>query len=163
MQFLHYLYKNGCYYSGLFSACSALCTIKHIGGYTLSDHTLISKFIKDIYVSIWDINVLFAYFGSLPVNSELTLKCLTEKLTTNIFILSKQRKQTLLVIDIDNVKTYEGKLIILANSSLKHTKPSRPLQHIVYHKFNGNPKLYVIECAKVYIEIRKELVSLEIK
>ena len=61
---------------------------------------------KDIYVSIWDINVLFAYFGSLPVNSELTLKCLTEKLTTNIFILSKQRKQILLAIDIDNVKTY---------------------------------------------------------
>ena len=72
-------------------------------------------------------------------------------------------KQTLLAIDIDNFKIYEDKLIILPNSSLKHTKPSRPLQAIVYHKFNGNPKLCVVECAKLYIEIRKELVPPEIK
>ena len=31
------------------------------------------------------------------------------------------------------------------------------------HKLNGNPKLCVVECAKVYIEIRKELVPPEIK
>ena len=39
-------------------------------------------------------------------------------------------------------------------SSLKHTKPSRPLEAIVYHKFNVNPKLCVAECAKLYIETR---------
>ena len=115
------------------------------------------------YVNIWDINVLLAYFEFLPTNSELTLKCLTEKLTVLLLILNKQRKQTLLAIDIDNVKIYEGKLIILPNSSLKHTEPSQPLQAIVYHKFNGNPKLCVVECAKLCIEIRKGLVPPEIK
>ena len=104
-----------------------------------------------------------AYFESLPANSELTLKCLTEKLTVLFLILSEQRKQTLLAIDIDNFKIYENKLNILPNSSLKHTKPSRPPQAIVYHKLNGNPKLCVVECAKVYIEIRKELFPPEIK
>ena len=104
-----------------------------------------------------------AYFESLPANSELTLKCLTEKLTVLLLILSEQWKQTLLAIDIDNVKIYEDKLIILPNSSLKHTEPSQPLQAIVYHKFNGNPKLCVVECAKLYIEISKELVPPEIK
>ena len=74
-----------------------------------------------------------------------------EKLTVQFLILSEQWKQTLLAIDIDNVKTYEDKLIIFPNSSLKHTKPSRPLQTIVYHKFNGSPKLSVVECAKLYI------------
>ena len=111
--------------------------------------TLISKFMKVIlqhptlplYVNIWDINVLFAYFEYLPANCELTLKCLTEKLIALLLILIKQRKQTLLVIDTDNVKIYEYKLIILPNSSPKHTNPSRPLQSTVYHKFNGNPKL----------------------
>ena len=52
---------------------------------------------------------------------------------------------------------------MLSNSSLKHTKPSRPLQAIAYHKLNGNPKLCVVECAKLYIEIRTELVPPEIK
>ena len=137
LKFLYYLYQNGCYYSGLSSARSALSTIVHIEGYSkLSDHPLISKFMKGIYnqhptlpryVNIWDINILLAYFESLPANSELTLKCLTEKLTVLLLILSEQRKQTLLAIDIDNVKIYEDKLIIFPNSSLKHTKPSRPL------------------------------------
>ena len=173
LKLLYYLYKNGCYYFGLSSARSALSTIVHIDGYSkLSDHPLISKFMKGIYnqhptlpryVNIWDINVLWAYFEPLPTDSELTLKCLTEKLTVLLLILSEQRKQILLAIDIDNVKSYEDKLIILSNSSLKHTKPSRPLQAIVYHKVNGNPKLCVVECAKFYIEIRKELVPLEIK
>ena len=68
-----------------------------------------------------------------------------------------------MAIDIDNVKIYEDKLIIIPISSLKHTKPSRPLQAIVYHKFNGNPKFCEVECAKLYIGIRKELVPPEIK
>ena len=108
-------------------------------------------------------NILFVYFESLPESSELTLKCLTEKLTVLLLILSEQWKETLLAIDIDNVKIYENKLLILPNSSLKHTYSSRPLQAIVYHKFNGNPKLCLVECAKLYIEIRKELVPPDIK
>ena len=71
-------------------------------------------------------------------------------------------KQTSLALDIDNVKIYEVKFIILPNSSIKHAKQSRPLQAIVYHKFNGNHKLHVIECAKLHIEIRKKLVPPEI-
>ena len=86
-----------------------------------------------------------------------------EKLTVQLLILSEQRKKNLLAIDIDNVKIYEDKLIILPNSSLKHTKPSRPLHATVYHKYNRNPKLSVVECAKLYIEIRNELVPSEIK
>ena len=104
-----------------------------------------------------------AYFESLPANSELTLKCLTEKLTVLLLILSERRKQTLLAINIDNVKIYEDKLIILPNSLLKHTKSSRPLQAIVYHKFIGDAKLCVVECAKLYVEMRRELVPPETK
>ena len=63
-------------------------------------------------------------------SSELTLKCLTEKLIALLLILSEPQKQTLLVIDIENVKIYEDKLIIIPNSSLKHTKPKRHLQAI---------------------------------
>ena len=73
------------------------------------------------YNNIWVINIVLAYFESLPANFELTLKCLIEKLTVLFLILSEQRKETLLAIDIDNVKIYENKLIRLPNSSIKHT------------------------------------------
>ena len=90
----------------------------------------ICKFMKGVYNqhptlpcynNIWVINIVLAYFESLPANSELTLKCLIEKLTVLFLILSEQRKETLLAIDIDNVKIYENKLIRLPNSSIKHT------------------------------------------
>ena len=42
-------------------------------------------------------------------------------------------------------------------------KPRRPLQAILYRKFNVNPRLCLVEYAKRYIEIRKKLVSPEIK
>ena len=41
------------------------------------------------YVNIWDINILLAYFESLPANFELTLKCFTENLTVLLLILSE--------------------------------------------------------------------------
>ena len=85
---------------------------------------------------------------------------ITEKLTALLLILFEQWNQTLLAIDIDNLKTYGNKLIILPNFSLKHIKISQP---IAYHRFNGNHKRCIAECAKAYIEIRKELTSPEIK
>ena len=49
LKFSYYLYKNGCHYSGLPTARSALFTIVHIEGYSkLSDHLIISKFMKGI-------------------------------------------------------------------------------------------------------------------
>ena len=132
----------------------------HIEGYSkLSGHPIISKFMKGIYnqhptlpryVNIWDLNILLAYSESLPANSFLTLKCFAEKQIVQFLILSEQWKQILLALDIDNVKIYEDKLIIFPNSSLKHTKPSRSLQAIVY-QFNGSLKLSVVERAKLYI------------
>ena len=85
---------------------------------------------------------------------------ITEKLTALLLILFEQWNQTLLAIDIDNLKTYGNKLIILPNFSLKHIKLSQP---IAYHRFNGNHKSCIAECTKAYIEIRKELASPEIK
>ena len=99
LKFLYYLYKNDCYYSGLSSACSALSTIVRIEGCSkLSGHPFIAKLMKGIYnqhptlpryVNIWNIKILLAYFESLPANSKLTLKCLTEKLTAMLLILSE--------------------------------------------------------------------------
>ena len=86
---------------------------------------------KDIYnkhpsllrnANIWNIKILLVYFHSVPDNSELSLKCLTEKITVLLLLIGEQWKQILFYIDIDNVKIQQGKLVTLPNSSLKHTK-----------------------------------------
>ena len=61
------------------------------------------------YVNIWDINVLLLAYNSI------------EKLTALLVILSEQQKQILLAIHIDNVSIHEDNIIILPNSSIKHT------------------------------------------
>ena len=50
LAFLHSMYLNGCFYSGLCAACSALSSVVTINGFIkLSDHPLISWYLKGIY------------------------------------------------------------------------------------------------------------------
>ena len=92
---------------------------------------------------------MLAYFDTLPANFERTLKCLTETLTVLVLILSEHQTQTLLAIDIIKSRLLKRNSSYSQTHHLNNTKPSQPLQHIVYGKFNGNPKLHVAECAKV--------------
>ena len=66
LKILYYLYKNACYYSGLSYVCSALPTIVHIEGCSkLSDHPVISKFMKDIYNQHPNLLPVMSMFGTL--------------------------------------------------------------------------------------------------
>ena len=77
-------------------------------------------------------------FSSHPIGQSLAQFSLPKEIEE--IILTAWKPKTAVKY---NVRTYEDKFLILPNSSLKHTKPSRPLQSIVSHRFNGNPKLCV--------------------
>ena len=170
--FLTELYNNGCHYSGLCNARSALATsVQLIGGPNVSNHPLICRFIKGIYnrhppmpiyVKIWDINKVLNYIDSLPVNEELSYKQLTQKLVVLLMILGARRKQALHSVQIDNVVLDENACVLLPNKVLKHSKPGRNIEPIIYHSFEHN-KLCVVKCIKQYIKQRCKLVNTEQK
>ena len=106
LSFLHGMYTKGCLYSGLCEARSALSSVACIKGFSkLSDHPMISKYLKDIfnrhlplpkYTQIWDIKQVLDYYANFPDNEELEFKYIAKKLAMLFLILGARRKQTLL-------------------------------------------------------------------
>ena len=91
--------------SGLFAARSALSSLITTKGYLkLSDHPLISRYLKGIYnrhpplpkyVNIWDLTLLLKYYEKTENNGCLEFKELFKKTVMLFSILGARRKQDL--------------------------------------------------------------------
>ena len=118
------MYTEGCLYSGLCGARSALSSAVCIKGFPkLSDHPIISRYVKGIltrqpplpkYKQIWYINQVLDYYTNLPANKELEFKYIVKKLVLLFFILGARRRQALFTINIEN--------IIFADNNYSFTK-----------------------------------------
>ena len=75
-------------------------------------------------------------------------------------ILGAMRKKALHSVQIDNVVLDENVCVLLPNKVLKHSKPGRNIEPIIYHSFE-NKKLCVVKCIKQYIKQRCKLVNTE--
>ena len=73
LKFLHGMYNDGCLYSGLCAAWSALAGVVSIKGFAkLSNHPLLVRYLKGIfnrhppmprYMHIWGINLVLTYYN----------------------------------------------------------------------------------------------------
>ena len=129
LAFLHSIYLNGCFYSGLCAACSALSSVVTINGFIkLSDHPLISWYLKGIYnrhpvlpkySNTWDMSLLSKYYNSIGNNENLQFKDPVKKTVVLFMILGACRKQALFTITVDNIVVEENKIVFLPNKTLK--------------------------------------------
>ena len=159
--------------SGLFAARSALSSLITTKGYLkLSDHPLISRYLKGIYnrhpplpkyVDIWDLTLLLKYYEQKENNDCLEFKGLVKKTVMLFIILGARRKQALFTLSVDNIVFKENKVILLPNKNMKHTKGNGPLESLTYHHYPDNEKLCIVKCLQSYIEIRKTLVTRDIR
>ena len=86
LKFLHGMYNDGCLYSGLCAARSALASVVTIKGFVkLSDHPLLVRYLKGIfnrhpplprYMHIWNINLVLTYYNKIGHNEDLEFKYL---------------------------------------------------------------------------------------
>ena len=167
------MYCNGCLYSGLCAARSALSSSITIKGYLkLSDHPFISRYLKGIYnkhpplsryVGIWDLTLLLKYFEQKENNNCLEFKELLKKTVMLFIILGARRKQVLFTLSVDNIVFKENNVILLPNKIMKYTKANRPLEPLIYHRYPDNEKLYIVKCLQSYLGIRNTLVTRDIK
>ena len=159
--FLYDVYKNGCLYSGICTARSALSSVIMIEVYDkLSSHLLVTKFVEGIfnkhpthpkYDNVWDITILLTDYDNIPPNSELDFKYLCKKLVILILILGARREQALTSITVKNVVLGHYKVILLANKTMKHSAPNRPMKPFVYHSYKENEKLSKVNCMQFYL------------
>ena len=78
LKFLHGMYNDGCLYSGLCAAQSALASVVTVKGFAkLSDHPLLVRYQEGIfnrhpplsrYMHIWDINLVLSCYDRIGHN-----------------------------------------------------------------------------------------------
>ena len=114
---------------------------------------------KPRYSKTWKVSIVLDYLKSLPVNNELSLLVLSQKLLTLIALVSAQRTQTLASIDTSHLNISVNSCVISVFDLLKTNCPKRGLGHnkIVIPKFDENPKLCVLRTLNDYLDRTESL------
>jgi len=167
LEFFTNLYVNGCHYSGLCAARSALSSLIHIeDGPAISSHPLINRFLKGIfnmhppaprYVDIWDVDKVLSYFNGKDYNDRLSFKELCHKTVTLLMILGANRKNAFSTFSIDDIKTDGTKCVICPSKVMKHSRPGFKPTPLVFHRYQLNEKLCVVSCIEHYLIQRNKL------
>ena len=138
----------------------------------MSEHTLVSQYLKGIYnryppppkcVNIWDNSLLLRWYDNIDSNDNLQFKALVKKTVMLFIILGERKKQALFTLSTGNIIFKENKVILLANKTMKYTKPNTLLELFIYHHYPENQKLCIVNCLKSYIGMRNGLVGEDIK
>ena len=98
-------------YSSLNTARSALSCFLTINNHPVEKHPLVCRFLKGAFekkpppnrhYAIWDVKTVLAYLKTFTPNSSLNLKEISHKLVMLLALVSIQRKQTLVHVNINN-------------------------------------------------------------
>ena len=141
VEFLTELYKLGLSYSSINTARCALSAIlvnSASSNSTFGQHVDVKRFMKSIFQSIrrpalprynktWDVNTMLQHLLSLKDTNELSLKDITLVLVILVALTTAQRGQSLHLMDIVNMVQEKDTLTFMLASSVKQTKPGRPL------------------------------------
>ena len=169
LQFLTKLHKENKSYSYISSVRSALASVVSVPGYPkLSDHPLISRFIKGIfhinppkprYSYMWDVNKVFSFLKQQGGNDILDQKQLTQKLAMLLLLYSGQRCSTLLSLDIKFMDLQEGTCIFYPNKLLKHSRQNRKSDVFIFNACGQELRLCPIKIITEYLKRRNQLVD----
>ena len=170
LSFLTKLFEDGCSYSQINSARSALSLLFALekSNQWGSLH-LVKRFMKGVfelrpvmpkYSTIWDVKIVFNYFRQLPSPSELTLNVLSKKLALLIGLVSGgQRCQTIHCINLKDLIFTKNKLLIPIMDKIKQTKHGKHMAPLQFKRYYNEPKLCVIKNLEAYIQKTKSLRS----
>jgi len=113
IEFILTLFNNGLSYSSLNTARSALSSIlPSIDGIPVGQHPLVIRFLKGVfesrpamprYASVWDVNQVLYYLKTLSPVNQISLKSLTLKLAMLLALVTAQRGQSLLFLNVDSM------------------------------------------------------------
>ena len=74
---------------------------------------------------------ILIYYNKIGHNEESEFKYLVKKMVMLFMILGPRRKHAHSAIYVDNITFNDDKVILLPNKTLKHSKPTRPLQPLI--------------------------------
>ena len=167
LSYLADLFKGGLGYSALCTHRSALSTIISIPGYgVLSDHPLITRFIKGVfnlrpsvprYTFTWDTDILLKFLKSLSPNNLISLKDISMKLACLLTLLAGQRIHSVHKICVTFMDFQGNVLLCHIPDLLKSTRPKHLDRTLTYKAYPTDVDLCPLNCIKEYLQRRSGL------
>jgi integrase len=159
-------------YSAINTARCALSSLLHpFDGEKFGKHEAIKRLMLGLfnirptvprYTHTWDVASVLSYLKTLRPLCELNLKMLTLKLAMLLLLVTGQRCQTIVNLDLQCLS--EGtELIFTFNTTLKHSRPGKPGQTVVLTRYPHNVDLCVVTLLNEYIERTSSLRGEETK
>ena len=161
LNFLQYLFNLSASYSSINTARSALSFIlpRNNSG-SFGQHFLVKKFVRGVYnlripapkySHIWDVLVVLEFFRHLPDNNLLSLKLLSLKLVMLFTLVSRQRVQTLSLLDLSFTYSVYDSIVFVIPDMTKTSRPGKSASQIVLSEYGQDKRLCVVSCLIAYL------------
>ena len=162
IEFLTTLFNSGLGYSAINTARSALSSVITLSnGLPIGEHPTIRRFLKGVfeirpalpkYTAIWDVGKLLDYLKTFQSASQLSLKDLTHKTATLLFLLTGQRCQTIHSIELSGIQSLPDLFRITILQPVKTSKPGKHIQPLELKAFATEPNLCIVLHLSEYIK-----------
>ena len=160
IEFLLTLFNNGLSYSSLNTARSALSSIlPSIDGIPVGQHPLVIRFLKGVfesrpamprYTAVWDVHQVLDYLKTLSPVNEISLKSSSLKLTMLLALVTAQRGQSLLFLNVDSMIDSGSSIVFRLQEHVKQSKPGSKGMVIELKSFT-DPRICVVTTLKEYL------------
>lgn len=168
VNFLAELFDEGCSYSSICVARSALSSILKVGDNheTFGSMPCVRRFVKGVFEArpslplkskcgTWDPSQVLSYLESWFPHHALNLKELSYKLVMLLALLSGQRCQTIHSLQINNMILTKNKCTFFVSSLLKHSRKGSHQKPLEFIAFEDNAKLCIIDVLQEYLRRTK--------
>ena len=157
---LRLLASQGLGYGAVNSARCALSTILPNFGYaSFGSHPYVRWLLKGVYernppkpryTEFWNVNKVLEMFKCWGPNKALDIKKLTFKLVMLLLLVTSQRGQTIINLDIQDMELSD-KVVFKMKTLLKHNRVGDPLDSLILRSFHDCKRLCVVRCLKCYL------------
>ena len=146
LDFLQNLYDRAFSYSALNTARSSLSSFIILGGnLTIGTHPLVQRYMKGVfqarpavtrYTSTWDTSVVLLYLKGLHPATGLTLQQLTQKLVMLCVLVTRQRCQSLHLMNLGSMHMdTDNSYIFHITQLVKQSAPGKAQTALVIPRF----------------------------
>ena len=163
MDFLADLFEQGLQHRSINTIRSAVSmSHSHIEGVPIGQHPLVTRLLKGIYNSrppqprytdTWNVDVVLSYLVSLGVNSQLSLKQLSQKLVILMALVQASRSSELHALDVRfRVHKPDGVVFTLPTLTKKR-KVGAPAKELFFGAYPADSRLCVTQCLRQYEQV----------
>jgi hypothetical protein len=133
-------------------------------------HSIVCRFLKGAFerkppankhYAIWDVQTVLAYLKTFTPNSGLSLKKLSHKLTMLLALVTIQRKQTLIHLNINNGCMIQSdvQFVFVLDKHIKQSIPNYSVPPVTVPRYTLDPDVCPYLCLEEYLEKTKHLLQ----